>query len=305
MNWANERVALLYGGVGAEAAVSRAGRDAVAAAMQALGIAPIEIDVKTDYIAKLTVERPDRVFNLVHGRPGEDGVLQGVLIALDIPFTGSGLAASALALDKPRTKQVWESLGLPTAPMVVVNAVDQADICIKRLGQDVFVKPAHEGSSVGAFAVSGVEALRGALTQALAFDSHVLVEPMLPGPEYTVGIVRGLALPVIGIRPAKGFYDYEAKYETDTTTYQIPSGLSPELEAEAQQLALEAFDALGCRTWGRVDFMLDASGELLLVECNTVPGMTDHSLVPKAAAAAGMDLPMLIEQILLDAEVTP
>lgn len=305
MNWSTERVALLYGGVGAEAAVSCAGREAVASAMQALGIRPIEIDVKTDYIQRLTTERPDRVFNLVHGRPGEDGVLQGVLIALGIPFTGSGLAASALSLDKPRTKQIWESLGLPTAPMVVVTEVEQADICIKRLGQDVFVKPAHEGSSVGAFAVTGVDALREALSQALTHDSRALVEPLLPGPEYTVGVVRGLALPVIGIRPASGFYDYQAKYETDTTEYAIPSGLSPDMEAEAQQLALEAFEALGCRTWGRIDFMLDNTGELLLVECNTVPGMTDHSLVPKAAKAAGMDMPMLIEQILLDAEVTP
>jgi len=305
MNWSQQRVALLFGGVGAEAEVSRAGRDAVVTAMYALGIKPIEIDVQTDYVTQLSTERPDRVFNLVHGRPGEDGVLQGVLIALGIPFTGSGLAASALALDKPRTKQVWESLGLPTAPMVVVNDIDQADICIKRLGADVFVKPAHEGSSVGAFAVSGVDGLRAALAESLKHDSRVLVEPLLPGPEYTVGVVRGLALPVIGIRPASGFYDYKAKYETDTTEYAIPSGLSPEMEAEAQQMALEAFDALGCRTWGRVDLMLDTAGQLLLVECNTVPGMTDHSLVPKAAQAAGMDMPMLIEQILLDAEVTP
>jgi len=305
MNWSQQRVAVLFGGVGAEAEVSRAGRDAVVTAMYALGIKPIEIDVQTDYVTQLSTERPDRVFNLVHGRPGEDGVLQGVLIALGIPFTGSGLAASALALDKPRTKQVWESLGLPTAPMVVVNDIDQADICIKRLGADVFVKPAHEGSSVGAFAVSGVDGLRAALAESLKHDSRVLVEPLLPGPEYTVGVVRGLALPVIGIRPASGFYDYKAKYETDTTEYAIPSGLSPEMEAEAQQMALEAFDALGCRTWGRVDLMLDTAGQLLLVECNTVPGMTDHSLVPKAAQAAGMDMPMLIEQILLDAEVTP
>ena len=151
----------------------------------------------------------------------------------------------------------------------------------------------------------GGHQLKAALIDALKYDTRVLVEPLLPGPEFTVGIVCGLALPVIGIRPSAEFYDYNAKYQTDDTDYQIPSGLSPELEAEAQQLALEAFDALGCRTWGRIDFMMDETGHLLLIECNTVPGMGNHSLVPKAALASGMDMPMLIEQILLDTEVSP
>ena len=189
--------------------------------------------------------------------------------------------------------------------MVVVNDLEQADICIKRLGPELFVKPAHEGSSVGAHVVHGGVQLKAALIDALKHDTRVLVEPLLPGPEITVGIVRGLALPVIGIQPLSEFYDYRAKYLADDTKYQIPSGLSPELEAEAQQLALEAFDALGCRTWGRMDFMMDETGHLLLIECNTVPGMGNHSLVPKAALASGMDMPMLIEQILLDAEVSP
>jgi len=305
MKWANERVALVYGGLGSEADVSRDGKDTVANAMRELGIEPIEIDIKDGLVDPLMAANPTRVFNLVHGRPGEDGVLQGLLCALGIPFTGSGVGASALALDKPRTKQVWESLGLPTAPMVVVNELDQADICVKRLGPALFVKPAHEGSSVGAHVVHGEAQLQVALTDALQHDTRVLVEPLLPGPELTVGVVCGLALPVIGIQPSSGFYDYKAKYHTNDTQYQIPSGLGPELEAEAQQLALEAFEALGCRTWGRVDFMMDETGHLLLVECNTVPGMGSHSLVPKAARASGMDIPMLIEQILLQAEVTP
>ena len=305
MNWANERVALVYGGVGSEANVSRDGKETVSAAMRELGITPIEIDIKDGLVEPLMAANPTCVFNLVHGRPGEDGVLQGLLCALGIPFTGSGVGASALALDKPRTKQVWESLGLPTAPMVIVNDLEQADICVKRLGPELFVKPAHEGSSVGAHVVHGGDQLKAALIDALKHDTRVLVEPLLPGPEFTVGVVRGLALPVIGIRPSSEFYDYNAKYQADDTEYQIPSGLSPELEAEAQQLALEAFDALGCRTWGRIDFMMDETGHLLLVECNTVPGMGSHSLVPKAARASGMDMPMLIEQILLDAEVSP
>lgn len=305
MNWSNERVALLFGGVGSEAAISRDGCTAVARAMQELGIDPIKIDVTGNVIEQIIDTHPTRAFNLVHGRLGEDGILQGLLCMLGIPFTGSGVAASALSLDKPRAKQVWESLGLPTSPMVVVNDLNQAEICIKRLGPELFVKPAREGSSVGAHAVHGEAHLKDALEDALKYDARVLVEPLLLGPELTVGVIRDLALPVIGIKPASEFYDYDAKYRSNDTKYQIPSGVSSDLEAEAQQLALEAFDALGCRTWGRIDFMIDEVGQLLLIECNTVPGMTDHSLVPKAASAAGMDLPMLIEQILLDAEVSP
>ena len=167
MNWASERIVLLYGGFGSEADVSRDGKKTVAAAMRELGIKPIELDIKDGLIEPLMAANPTRVFNLVHGRPGEDGVLQGLLCALGIPFTGSGVGASALALDKPRTKQVWESLGLPTSPMVVVNDLEQADICIKRLGPELFVKPAHEGSSVGAHVVHGGVQLKAALIDAL------------------------------------------------------------------------------------------------------------------------------------------
>ncbi|MDB4020808.1 D-alanine--D-alanine ligase [Litorivicinus sp.] len=305
MNWLDERVALLYGGLGSEAAVSRDGRAELVAAMRTRGIQPIELDVQANWVEQLIQLAPTRVFNLVHGRLGEDGVLQGVLCALNIPFTGSGLSASALSLDKPRTKQIWESLGLPTAPMVVVTEVGQAQICIKRLGADLFAKPAHEGSSIGAHQVSGLEELKIALSESLRHDTRVLVEPRLPGPEYTVGIIKGLALPVICIKPNSDFYDYTAKYQSNTTEYEIPSGLHPKFEAEVQKMALEAFDALGCRTWGRIDFMADGNGQMMLMECNTVPGMTHHSLVPKAARAAGMDLSMLVEQILLDAAVSP
>lgn len=179
MNWADERVALLFGGLGSEADVSRDGKQNVAQAMREIGIEPIEIDIKDGLLEPLMAANPTRVFNLVHGRPGEDGVLQGLLCALGIPFTGSGVGASALALDKPRTKQVWESLGLPTAPMVVVNDLEQADICVKRLGPELFVKPAHEGSSVGAHAVHGADQLKVAIEDALKHDTRVLVEPLL------------------------------------------------------------------------------------------------------------------------------
>lgn len=304
MNWSNQRIAIIFGGIGTEAEISRSAKSNLVGAMRELNIDPIEIDIKDGLVGRLLEQRPDRVFNLVHGRLGEDGVLQGVLCALNIPFTGSGLGASALSLDKPRTKQIWESLGLPTSPMVVINDPCQADICIKRLGDYLFVKPAHEGSSIGAHKVTGYQQLLPALNDALKYDSHVLVEPLLPGPEFTVGILKGLALPVIGIEPKNSFYDYEAKYRSNATNYLIPSGLSSEQESEIQQIALDAFEALGCRTWGRIDFMMDETGKPLLVECNTVPGMTKSSLLPKAAQAAGIAFPMLIEQILLDAEVT-
>ncbi|NBS12412.1 MAG: D-alanine--D-alanine ligase [Gammaproteobacteria bacterium] len=305
MQWSSERVALLYGGQGAERHVSYDSKAAVAEAMRQLGIQPIEIDVATGLLQALDAAEPTRAFVCVHGRPGEDGVLQGILSYLGIPYTGSGVAASALAMDKPRAKQVWQSLDLPTAPMVVVTAIEQADICSARLGQHLFVKPAHEGSSVGAFQVHSEPELVAALKIALAMDSHVLVEPMLTGPEYTIGILKDLALPVIRIEPATGFYDYTAKYVSDATHYRIPCGLHSAMEARAQEMAIEAFDALGCRTWGRVDLMAGSDGQLYLLEVNTVPGMTSHSLVPKAARAAGMDMAMLVEQILLDAEATP
>ena len=301
----SERVALLYGGHSAERQVSYDSKNAVADAMRQMGIQPIEIDVAQDLLTALREADPTRAFVCVHGRPGEDGVLQGILSYLGIPYTGSGVAASALAMDKPRSKQIWQSLDLPTAPMVVVTALEQADICLARLGQHLFVKPAHEGSSFGAFQVRSEVELIAALKTALAMDTHVLVEPMLTGAEYTVGIVKDLALPVIRIEPSGGFYDYTAKYVSDATRYHIPSGLDSLTEARVQEMAIEAFDALGCRTWGRVDVMAGADGQLYLLEVNTVPGMTSHSLVPKAARAAGMDMVMLVEQILMDAEVAP
>ena len=303
MNILKERVCLVYGGVNSEKEVSLASAKTVLEAMRALGIEPFMIDVADQGLLRIIAVNPSCVFICGHGDPCENGVLQGALTLLGIPFTGSGIAASSLAMDKPRTKQIWQSLGLPTAPMVIVNNVDQADICLTRLGTQLFVKPAHEGSSIGSHLVSGRNSLQKALVDALDYDSHVLVEPYLDGPELTVGIIDGLALPVVEIVTSGGCYDYSAKYESNETTLKIPTSLEAAFEARVQRLALDAFDSLGCRSWGRVDIRLDQSGEPFLLEVNTVPGMTSHSLIPVAAKAAGISFPSLIEQILKDAEV--
>ena len=240
-----------------------------------------------------------RVFNILHGRGGEDGVLQGALEALRVPYTGSGVLGSALGMDKIRTKQVWETLGLPTARYRVVDALHtaDADAIIAAIGLPLIVKPSHEGSTVGitrafdrAGLVAGIEAAR-------RYDGEILVEQLIEGDEFTVGILGRRALPSIRIVPAKGFYDYQAKYLADDTQYICP-GLDGDAEAEMQRIALAAFDAVGCSGWGRVDFMRGRDGRNVLLEVNTAPGMTDHSLVPKAAAKIGIDYPELCWRIL-------
>jgi len=292
------KVAVLFGGSSAEREVSLVSGAAVLSALQQQGIDAEGIDVGADIIQQLEALAPDRVFIVLHGPGGEDGTLQGALEFLGLPYTGSGVMASALAMDKFRTKLLWKGLGLPTADFALMSAAsDPADV-LKRLGGTVMVKPAREGSSIGIAKASTAEELRAACVEADKHGGGVLAESWLSGSEYTVAILGGKALPAIKLETDRGFYDYEAKYLRDDTRYLCPCGLTPEREAELQDLALRAFESLGCKSWGRVDVMVDQHGQLQLLEVNTVPGMTSHSLVPMAAKATGMEFDQLVATIL-------
>jgi D-alanine-D-alanine ligase len=238
-----------------------------------------------------------RVFNILHGRGGEDGVLQGALDSLGVPYTGSRVLGSALSMDKIRTKQVWQSLGLPTPQYVRHHAGEDIGGAIAALGLPVVVKPSHEGSSVGITRVRTQGDFAGAIKLATRYDGELVIEQMIVGEEYTVGILQGEALPSIRIVPKGEFYDYHAKYVADDTQYICP-GLEAAAEAEIRALALRAFDAINCAGWGRVDVMRDRAGNFFLLEINTTPGMTSHSLVPKAARAVGIEFDELCWRIL-------
>ncbi|MFT4837411.1 MAG: D-alanine-D-alanine ligase [Psychromonas sp.] len=238
----------------------------------------------------------------MHGRGGEDGVIQGFLSVLDIPYTGSDVLSSAIAMDKSKTKQIWQSLQLPTAQykIIIKEAFDpaQAGQILKSLSGTVMVKPVAEGSSLGMAKVSTAEELIDALTEAFKFDRQVLLETWITGQEYTVSVLNGKALPAIRMHTDNTFYDYQAKYQSTDTQYYCPCGLEPGKLSELNQLAVDAFAGIGCSGWGRVDFMLDKSGQWYLLEVNTVPGMTETSLVPKAAKQAGYDFDALTIEIL-------
>jgi D-alanine-D-alanine ligase len=295
-----KKVAVLFGGLSAEREVAlRSGRTVINA-LSSAGYEVVELDVvdRNLLLPWLAEHKPDVVFPVLHGRMGEDGVLQGLLEWLGIPFVGSGVMGSAIAMDKLRSKMIFKASGVPTPDFVVVRSEADALIHQARLRYPVFVKPVREGSSIGIGRADNQGEFIAAVSQALSFDTEVLVEQFVDGPEYTVGIVGSEVLPVIGLKPHARFYDYDAKYVNDDTEYHLPSGLSAELEAAVQAMSLLAFDALGCSGWGRVDLMLDAQGALQVLEVNTIPGMTDHSLVPKAARAYGWDLPELMHKLL-------
>ncbi|PRB84419.1 D-alanine--D-alanine ligase [Pseudomonas sp. MYb185] len=295
------RVAVLYGGTSAEREVSLKSGAAVLSALQGAGVNAFGIDAGADLAERLITERPDRVFIALHGRGGEDGSLQGLLECLRLPYTGSGVMASALAMDKLRTKQVWQSLGLPTPAYAVLRDESECPSVVEQLGTPLIIKPIHEGSSIGMAKVESLAGLQAAWTQAQKYDDVALVEQWITGAEFTVGILDGKVLPVIRLSTPNTFYDYQAKYLASDTQYQCPCGLSAEREAELAELSLRAFDAVGCRGWGRVDVMQDSDGSFYLLEVNTAPGMTDHSLVPMAAAAAGMSFTDLVLAILASA----
>ncbi|UFQ98464.1 D-alanine--D-alanine ligase [Pseudomonas wenzhouensis] len=294
------RVAVLFGGKSAEREVSLKSGNAVLSALQAAGVDAFGIDVGDDFLQRLNSEKIDRAFIVLHGRGGEDGSMQGLLECAGIPYTGSGILASALAMDKLRTKQVWHSLGLPTPRHAVLTSQADCEAAAAELGFPLIVKPAHEGSSIGMAKVDSVEALIAAWQDAARYDSQVLVEQWIAGLEYTIAVLRGEVLPPIGLGTPHTFYDYDAKYLADDTQYRIPCGLSAEKEAELKELIARACEAVGTQGWARADVMQDANGQFWLLEVNTVPGMTDHSLVPMAARAAGLDFQQLVLAILAD-----
>ena len=297
------KVAVLLGGKSAEREVSLKSGGMVLKALRAKGVDAHPFDPKEKDFAALEKERFERVFIALHGRFGEDGTVQGILEWLGIPYTGSGVLASALAMDKLRTKRIWAAEGLPTAPHVVLTAQSNLKAASRKLGLPIFVKPAREGSSVGMTKVKRAGDLDEAFTLAVNYDPVVIAEKFIDGPELTVAILGEDVLPVIRIETPREFYDYEAKYIANDTRYLIPCGLPKAKEKSIQALCLKAFQALGCRGWGRVDLMLDKRGKPYLLEINTAPGMTDHSLVPMAARAVGISYEDLCLKILEGAGV--
>ncbi len=290
------RVAVLLGGRSAEREVSLKSGAAVLAALQAGGVQAEAFDTAEHEVAELKAF--DRVFIALHGRYGEDGTLQGALELMGIPYTGSGVLASALAMDKWRTKLVWQAAGVPTPRYVVLNTHTDFARVAQELGLPLMVKPASEGSSIGMSKVTAAEALADAYTEAAKYDPIVIAEQFVHGDEYTAAILGDSALPLIRLETPRVFYDYEAKYFADNTRYLCPCGLSPERERGLQALALKAFELLGCQGWGRADLIVDASGTPYFLEMNTSPGMTDHSLVPMAARQSGLSFEQLVLRIL-------
>lgn len=293
------RIAVLMGGNTSEREVSLTSGAAVVDALKRLGADVIAIDTAADVLDTLQTVRPDFAFLALHGRGGEDGTMQALLEMLAIPYSGSGVLGSALAMDKVRAKNVWRGIGLPTPHYEVLASGSDFAAVLDRLGGKVFVKPAQEGSSVGLAMATTAAELEQAFNSAAQYDTSVFAEQFIEGPEYTVSLLEGYDLPSIRISTERAFYNYEAKYQDDDTRFFIPSGLSEQEELALKQCAQQAFDALGCRGWGRIDFMRDAStNAFYLLEANTIPGLTTHSLVPMAASAVGIDFDHLIANII-------
>jgi D-alanine-D-alanine ligase len=293
------RVVVLMGGRSAERDISLMSGQAVLQALQSAGVDAHGMDAAVDNLhEKLASGNFTRAFIALHGRGGEDGVIQGMLETIGMPYTGSRVLGSALGMDKLRTKQVWQSAGIRTPDFAVLTDTASVNAVRETLRYPLIIKPAHEGSSLGISKVESADMLLDAWRQASHFDDTVLAEQWIDGPEYTAGILGDEVLPLIRLETPNSFYDYEAKYEADTTRYLIPCGLEADREAGLQDDALQAFRAVGAGGWGRVDFMLDKSGKPWFIEVNTVPGLTDHSLVPMAAQAAGTDFSELACRIL-------
>lgn len=297
------KVAVLFGGESAERDVSLTSGRLVLQGLRDAGVDAHPFDPAERPLSALKDEGFVRAFNALHGGYGENGQIQGALDFYGIRYTGSGVLGSALGLDKFRTKLVWQQTGVPTPPFETVLRGDdfaaRAPEIVAKLGLPLFVKPASEGSSVAVLKVKSAEALPAALEEAEKHDRIVLVEKSIEGGgEYTACIAEDLDMPLIKIVPAGEFYDYHAKYVADDTQYLIPCGLPAEKEAELKRLARRAFDVIGCTDWGRADFMLDAAGNAYFLEVNTAPGMTDHSLPPKAARAIGIGYSELVVKVL-------
>lgn len=292
------RVAVLYGGTSSEREISLLTGAAIIQALELLGVETVAIDIKENALDAIAKANVDRAFIALHGPGGEDGTLQGALEYLKIPYTGSGVMASALAMDKLRCKQLWKGIGLATTDFAALNQSTDWQATMNQLGGSVVVKPACEGSSVGMSIAKSAQQLEQAWQLAAQYDAKVLAEPQLTGDEYTVAILDGKALPSIRIQANATFYDYEAKYHSDKTEYFCPSGLDVEREKELAQLSIDAFNSINGRGWGRVDVMADQNGRFNLLEVNTVPGMTSHSLVPMAGLAAGLKFEDVVRAIL-------
>jgi D-alanine-D-alanine ligase len=296
------RVAVLMGGWSTERQVSLWSGDGVLQALQRRGIDAAGIDASKETLLTLGQQGFARAFNVLHGTGGEDGTLQAVLDLQGVPYTGSGVLASALAMDKLRTKRMWKAEGLPTPDWMSLRSPGDALKAAEQFGYPLFVKPSDEGSSVGISKVKHATQLGSAFRRAAGEFEHrpraVLAERFIAGGEYTCAMLDGQPLPLIRIEPEGEFYDYHAKYISDLTRYHCPAGLDPLHEAELARICARAFELVGGRGWGRVDFMLDAQGKPWLLEVNTVPGMTSHSLVPMAARAAGMDYESLCWAVL-------
>jgi D-alanine-D-alanine ligase len=297
------KVAVLLGGKSAERAVSLKSGSMVLHALRSRGVDAHPFDPAGRGLDALLGERFDRAFIALHGRFGEDGTVQGILEWLGVPYTGSGVLASALAMDKWRAKLLWQASGLPTPPCERLEAGSDFRGVAARLGLPLMVKPVNEGSSIGMSKVRAAGDLEEAYALAVNYDRAVIAEKFIDGPELTAGILGDAPLPLVRLETPRDFYDYEAKYLAEDTRYLVPCGLPAEKERALQALALAAFRALGCRGWGRVDLMLDRAGEPYLLEVNTAPGMTDHSLVPMAARHAGLSYEDLCLKILEAARV--
>lgn len=294
------KVAVVMGGWAAEREVSLNSGNAVLKALQSAGVDAHGIDAGRDILQVLQQGNYDRVFNIVHGRGGEDGELQGGLEILQLPYTGCGIMASAISMDKLMTKRLWQGMGLPTPKYAVLDENSDFDAVVADLGLPMIVKPAHEGSSIGMSKVVETGQLSAAYAEAAKYG-EVFAEQWVEGNEYTVALLGDEVLPSIRLQPNSEFYDYEAKYHSDETKYFCPSGLSDADESKVAALAQQAFKAVNGRGWGRVDFMRAGDGQFYLIEVNTVPGMTDHSLVPMAAKQHGMSFEQLVVRILATA----
>lgn len=290
------KVAVLMGGRSAERDISLDSGSRVLAALQRQGVDAQAFDPGEQPLSDLAAF--NRAFIALHGRYGEDGTIQGALELMGVPYTGSGVMASAVGMDKWRTKLIWRAAGLPMPNFVMLDENCDFEAAERHLGLPIFVKPACEGSSIGITRVSRVGQLQAAYREAAKHDTLVIAEQAISGGEYTVAVLGDEALPVVRIVPATEFYDYEAKYLRNDTQYLCPCGLPEAREREMRAQALEAFRILGCRGWGRVDFLMDERGAAYLLEINTSPGMTDHSLVPMAARAAGISYEQLVWRVL-------
>ena len=296
------KVAVLFGGNSAEREISLKSGNAVLNALIRQGVDAHAVDPKIDDISQIKALGFERAFIVLHGRGGEDGTIQGFLNTLNIPFTGSDVSSSAIGMDKAKTKQIWQSCQLPTASYQIIIKENfepsSATDILAALSGAVMVKPVHEGSSIGMAKAENAEQLVAALEEAFKFDNKVLLESWITGDEFTVSMLNGRALPAISMKTTNQFYDYQAKYQSTETQYLCPCGLSDNELIELNHIAEEAFKTIGCSGWGRVDFMRDENKNWFLLEVNTVPGMTETSLVPKAAKQAGISFDQLVLSIL-------